>query len=133
MAEAYVNHLAKDRASWNHVGMGGIRIEQLDPTTIPPVASRTFVATQETPDTDVTESDFMVAVDASAVSSTAFLRDANQVKGRSFKIAKTENGGNILTIRCTVPSQLVNGSQTHQMVGIGAVTVTSDGSNYYIG
>lgn len=113
--------------------MAGIRKEQLDPMSIPPVSSRTFVATQETPDTDVLVGDYLVAVDATAAPSTAFLPDAVAVKGRSFKIAKTENGGNILTIRSVVPAQQVNGSATRQVVGIGAVTFTSDGSNYYIG
>lgn len=113
--------------------MGGIRKEQLEPMSIPPVASRTYVATPGEPDTNVLVSDYLVAVDATAVASTAYLPDATEVSGRSFKIAKTENGGNILTIRSIVPTQLLNGSATRQMVGIGAVTLTSDGSNYYLG
>lgn len=110
-----------------------IRKEQLEPMSIAPVAARTFVATPGIPDTAVTAADYVVAVDALASSAVVDLPDATTVAGREFKILKIDAGGNILTIQSSVPTQTINGSPTRQMVGIGAVSVSSDGSNYYVG
>lgn len=115
--------------------MAGARIakEQLDPMVIAPVSTRTFVATPGEPSTDVTENDSFVAVDATAVSATARLPDASLVGGRTFKVGKVDDQGNLLTVNCLVPGQMINGSSSTQLAGIGVVTVTSDGANYYKG
>lgn len=114
--------------------MGGIRKEQLEPMSIPPIASRAFVATPGFPTDQVLNSDYMVTVDAQAISATMELMDATLVKGRTFLIVKSDAGGSLLTIRSIVPGQTIGGQASRIITGQGAsVRVTSDGANYWVG
>jgi hypothetical protein len=110
----------------------GIEQSQLGVLAVQRLATRTFVATSKESATDVdAESDYFVGVDATDVEAAiAHLPDAKRVGGRTFKIAKTDPSKSTVTVDC-VRDQSINGARSKVLTGIGVVTVTSDGANYY--
>lgn len=114
--------------------MSGIRKEQLEPMSIPPIQARTVVVAPPNFTVGVVVGDYAVFVDASGAGQTVTveLLDATLVAGRTFIVMRTDNAGSLLVVKSAVLGQTISGQAQKTIVGSGSqVTVVSDGSNYW--